>query len=574
MSSSKLLVHYDPSKVLTVACDASPKGLGAVLSQCDSSGAERPVTYASRSLAPAEKNYSQLDKEALAIIYAVKKFHQYLYGRKFILYTDHKPLIYLLDGAKCVSAMASARLQRWSLTLSAYQYTIVHRKGELNGNADALSRLPLPGYPRDIPVPREIIQLMEQLESTPVTAKQIKDWTSQDPVLSRVRRYILNGWPLTIEGSNQLEFQPYRYQSNELSIDDDRIFWGSRVIVPRPGRNLLLEDLHGTHVGISRMKTLARRYFWWPNLDSHLEELVKSCDTCQQSRHNPPKAPLHPWEWPEKPWTRIHIDYAGPYLGSMFLIITDAHLKWMDVYITNSSTAQITIAKLRQSFAIFGLPKKIVSDNAAVFTGSEFEDFWLSNGIQHSRSSPYHPSSNGLAERTVQTVKEGMARLNGPLETRLQRFLFKYRITPHTVAGKSPAEMMFGRSLRCRFDLLFPDSSNKVVDNQMKQKKYHDRHTSNRCFKPGDSVYFRDFTHRKPVWNLGIIVKEKGPLSYKVKRNDGSIVRRHIDHVKIRLVPIKETLGSDDFEGPPIPSVNSLSPRRSSRPPDRFIPSL
>ncbi len=343
-----------------------------------------------------------------------------------------------------------------------------------------------------------------------------------------------------------------------------------------PVRKLLLKDLHGIHVGISRMKSLARRYFWWPKLDTELEDLVKSCDICQKTRHNPPKAPLHPWEWPEKPWSRIHIDYAGPFMGTMLLIITDAHSKWLDVHITNSATAQSTISKLRQSFAIFGLPKKIVSDNAAVFTGSEFQNFLSMNGIQHCRSSPYHPSTNGLAERTVQSVKEGISRLNGPLETRLQRFLFSYRITPHTVTGKSPAEMMFGRSLRCRFDALFPDVSIKTTNNQLKQKQCHDMHSSDRCFKPGDTVYYCDFTHPQPKWSPGTILEAIGPVSFEIKREEGTVIRRHIDHIKTHNITIDES-ASDDFEGPPIPFADPPTSRRSSRvcrPPDRYVPSF
>ena len=116
-------------------------------------GVEKPVTFASRTLAPAEKNYSQLEKEALAIVYAVKKFHTYLYRRHFFIYSDHQPLSYLLNESKGVPAMAASQIQRWALTLSAYEYTIIYRPGKDQGHADALSRLPLPQTPTVVPVP-------------------------------------------------------------------------------------------------------------------------------------------------------------------------------------------------------------------------------------------------------------------------------------------------------------------------------------------------------------------------------------------------------------------------------------
>ena len=116
------------------------------------------------------------------------------------------------------------------------------------------------------------------------------------------------------------------------------------------------------------MKQLACSYVWWLELDSAIEEKVKSCCACQSSRNSPQVSPLHLWEWPEEPWTRIHIDYAGPFMNRMFLIIMDAHTKWLEVHVTQSSTVAVTIQKLQQTFVILGLPETVVSDNGSAFT--------------------------------------------------------------------------------------------------------------------------------------------------------------------------------------------------------------
>ena len=158
LASSKVLVHYDGDIDLVLSCDALPYGVGAVLSHRFGVEAERPIAYASRTMAPAEKRYSHLNKEALAIIFGLKKFYQYLYGRKFIICMDHKPLLYLFDPTRAIPQLASSRLQRWALTLSAYTYySIEYKSGKSNCNADAFSRLPLPDTPTDIRMPTDTV---------------------------------------------------------------------------------------------------------------------------------------------------------------------------------------------------------------------------------------------------------------------------------------------------------------------------------------------------------------------------------------------------------------------------------
>lgn len=281
------------------------------------------------------------------------------------------------------------------------------------------------------------------------------------------------------------EFQPYHQRRTERQcVRDGCILWGARVVIPTKGREMLLKLLHQTHTGVSKMKGLARSYLWWPNMDRDVEKEAQVCEACQQYKKAPAAAPLHPWEWPSTPWSRIHVDYASPLQGKMFLIVVDSHSKWMDAYPTTTATFQITIEKLRQSFSVFGLPRMLVSDNGPCFTSADFAAFMKKNGIQHIRTAPFHPSSNGLAERAVQTFKAGLKKIKGEtLETRVSRFLFSYRITPQTTTGVSLAEMKMSRRLRSTFDLLLPDLAAKVQKKQLKQKEEHDNSVGLRTFQ-------------------------------------------------------------------------------------------
>ncbi len=184
-------------------------------------------------------------------LFGVKKFNQFLYGHPFTIKTDHKPL----NEKKGISALASPRIQRWALTLSAYEYNISYKAGQTNGNADGLSRLPLPEMPDSVPVPGETILLMENLEGTPVHSGHIKEWTKRDPILSQVLNFILEGWPTK---NSSEELNPYFTKRTELSVEDGCVLWGARMIVPPQERSKVLTELHEAHPGESRMKALAK----------------------------------------------------------------------------------------------------------------------------------------------------------------------------------------------------------------------------------------------------------------------------------------------------------------------------
>ena len=528
LASAPVLAHYDPAQQLKLAADASNYGIGAVISHTYSDGSEKPIAYASRTLSSAEKNYAQVDKEALALVFGVQKFHNYLYGRHFVLVTDHKPLVTLFGPTKAIPPLAAARLQRWAIILSAYNYDIEFKPTSQHANADSLSRLPLrvTEHLRD----ETSVFNLAQVEALPVTALQVANCTKKDPLLSQVYRYTQSGWPREVDSV----LLPYWNRRTELAVEGGCLLWGIRVVIPQKLRDTVLRELHRDHPGMVRMKAIARSYLWWEGLDGDIESVVRSCQACQSVRNAPATAPLHPWLWPTKPWQRIHIDFAGPFQGRMYLLVIDAHSKWPEIVEMRSTTAYKTIEELRKLCASYGLPEQVVSDNGPQFVSEEFAKFVKLNGIKHIKSAPYHPSTNGAAERLVQTFKKTMKASERDGRTPAQRlasFLLTYRSTPHSTTHETPSELFLKRSLRTRLDLLKPDVDRSVCMEQARQKNYHDRRCRANEYSVGQSIQACNF-RGGPRWVLGVVVERLGSLTYLVQVESGVFWRRHVDHLR------------------------------------------
>ena len=539
ISEDSCLVPYNPKRPIKLDCDASSTGVGAVLSHIMEDGQERPIAFASRTLTKTERGYAQLHKEALSLIFGVKKFHMYLYGNHFTLVTDHKPLLSILGPKIGIPTLAAARLQRWSLILSAYSYKIEYRKSQEHANADALSRLP-DETANQVETNENTIHCLSYSNQLPITAQEIKEGTRKDPILSKAYHYTMNGWP---EHNPDESLAPYFRRRNELTTEEGCLLWGLRVIVPPLYRQRLLKELHEEHHGIVRMKSLARCYLWWPGLDANIEELVQDCDTCQSARSLPTEAPLLSWVWPSRPWQRVHVDFAEKD-GQTFFILIDAHSKWIEAFHMTSTTSTKTIEVLRSCFARYGIPEQLVSDNGPQFSSHEFKLFMERNGIKHKLVPPYHPSSNGAAERSVQVVKNGLKKQvieskKGTLNQRLSNFLLMYRVTPHSTTGRAPSELFLKRELRTRLSLLRPDLNNTVKAKQELQQRNHDKGgKAERSFKVNDNVRVRNFTRGKELWLRAHVTKVCGPRTYIVQV--GSSKRFvHVDHL-IRATPSKD----------------------------------
>ncbi|XP_053698952.1 uncharacterized protein K02A2.6-like [Sabethes cyaneus] len=525
IQSDKILVHYDPRLPLILATDASPYGVGAVLSHQYSDGSEKPIQYASKTLNKTQQNYSQIDKEAYAIVFGIQKFYQYLYGHRFILITDNKPLSRILSPEKGLPVLSALRMQHYAVFLASFDYEIRFRTSKESANADCMSRLPINDNGNKSWIEEVDLIELNQIETLPVTVEDLAKNTRLDANVRTLLEGLRSG--RSVEPHNR-----FGIEQNQFSIQKGCIMKGIRVYIPPLLRRRVLDELHIGHFGVSRMKSLARSYCWWESIDKDIEDLSRDCVECASVRKNPPRISSHCWERPSEPFERIHVDYAGPFLGLNFLVIVDAHTKWPEVKIIPDMTADTTIVYLREFFATFGVPSVIVSDRGVQFTSEQFQTFLKKNGITQKIGAPYHPATNGQAERFVQTFKDKLKAIKcekRDVQFELHKILMAYRRTVHPTTGKSPSMLVFGRQIKSRLDLMVPTNG---VEKIPRGEEIELRH-----FAVNDRVAARDYMGSSK-WRYGVITERLGELHYMVELDDGRLWKRHID--QLRSGPAKE----------------------------------
>lgn len=548
LMSSDVLMHFDPSLPITITCDSSGYGVGAVLSHIVE-GVEKPVLFASSTLTPSEQKYSNLERESLAIIFALKKFHKYIFGRKFTLITDHQPLQFIFGKNKGIPVTAAARITRWSLILAAYDYDIQYKKGNLISNADGLSRNPML---KNTEI-SECIYSFALTEQVPLSAEDIAKATSKDIILTKVLDLTLSGWPNHVNDQN---LKVYFQKRHELSVENNCLLLGSKVVIPDSLRKEVLNLFHEQHLGVVRTKMLIRSYCWWPRLNDDIEKFVGSCEICQQNQNFSNNSSLISWPRAPNNFYRVYIDFFHKF-SNTFLILIDSKSKWIDVKLMSRGTnASEVIIKLKEMFSVYGLPVELVSDNGPPFNSREFVLFCQVNGIKPVKSPPYHPQSNGSAERAVQTVKKGLEKTlflekgkqisRELLLNRLLDFLFIYRNTPCSVTKIPPSECLFKKKPRTRFDLLKPSYSKQAETNSNDDTKRNIK-----LYTLNEPVYVKDVQTK--LWQKAKIVKIVSHCTYLVKIGNENIKFIHAND--IRSNPYENT--NFDFNSDnPLPNNN------------------
>jgi hypothetical protein len=413
LANTTTLQYFDPGKESEVYVDASPVGISAILMQREP-GSElcANVHFASRALTPTEQRYSQIEREALAVVWACEHLNIYVYGSTFKVFTDHKPLLALFNNAR---SKPSARIQGWALRLQPYTFDLIYKPGKSNP-ADYLSRhVPATATPessREQRLAESIVSYVSMHAAPkPLPLEEIQSATLADDTLQAVMSSLRDGkWyrHKMRPGVDHLTFTTcYRLQ-DELSEspDDDLLLRGTRIVIPSTLRQQVVNLAHMGHQGLVKTKSLLREKVWFCGIDALTDDTVRRCMTCQLSTLKPQREPLKMSPLPNAPWTELSMDFAQLSNGMYLMVLIDDYSRYPFVEVVNSTSARTVIPRLDSILAIRGIPACIKTDNGPPFNGDEFRRYAERTGFKHRKITPLWPRANGEVERFMGSVKK------------------------------------------------------------------------------------------------------------------------------------------------------------------------
>jgi len=563
ISQDTTLRYYDPKLDTKIQVDASMRGLGAALIQEDPNepGVERVIAFASKSLTATESRYANIERECLAVVFGVEKFHTYIYGSKtVIIESDHKPLeaIHLKN-----LAQAPPRLQRMLLRLQPYDIRIQYRKGSEMLIADFLSRYS--------PNKGEEIQLEHTIHAIQWSDKkltQLKTETKCDQVLSKLSKTIHEGWP---QRCSELpaDLRPFWTIKDYLSIDDGIILKGEQIVIPKTLQDDILNQLHSQcHQGIEKTRLLARKCVFWTNINTDIAEKVGNCLSCNTYQNSQRPEPMYERELPSAPWQILASDLFD-YKGQQYLLLSDFYSKFIIIRKLHGETSKCVVSHLKRIFCEQGIPSKLYTDNGPCYSSREFAAFSEEYLFDHITSSPMYPQSNGFAERCVQTAKNLLKRCDKAKDDPWLAFLH-YHSTPVSSGMPSPAELLYNRRIRTTLPLTTNDNSEHqeyLRHRQQIQKNYYDKNGTKELpeLKPGQPVMCQ--SPKDLTWTPATVVSPtKEPRSYIIQTTDGNRYRRTRKFIR-DLQQTPETFeGGDTQDSQPNEDVSTSavnSPKKS-----------
>ena len=530
-----ILPYFDRNKETILQTDASKKGFGAVILQ-----EEQPIYYASRALTSAEKNYQNLEREAQAAVWGMEKFHYFLYGRKFILQTDQKPLVsifrkHMID--------VSPRIQRITIRAWQYDFEPQHIPGRINVIADSLSRV-TPLEFQDSNAEKDILAV-NFLQYSSIEERERDEMlqeTNKDEELQSLKHYISTGWPAK-RSQIPVFLHPYWNFRDELTVESGILMKNSKVLIPETLKQKYLKQIHQGHQGIEACRSRAREFVFWVNINSDLKEMVEKCDICQSQQNSTASVQKYVSEVPPHPWHTLGSDLF--YFQRIdFLVVVDYFSKYLIIRKLPSSTSSAVIKGLGMIFSEFGNPLVFRSDNGPCYSSQEFKFFMQNWLVEHRTSSPHYPQSNGLAESMVKVSKNLIVK-SIKQDLPWNRLLLDYRCTPISSEIPSPAEILFGRKFRSSISILPSQVLNDRISKQREliAKKEGKFYASTQDFQDrikalpfeaGQNVWLQDSDSRK-FEEAVIREKCREPNSYMVEiPATGQCFRRNSNFIKPR----------------------------------------
>ena len=568
LTEAPILAYPEPNGKFVLDTDASSTGIGGVLSQVQDNE-ERVIGYFSRSMSKSERRYCVTRKELLAVVMSIKHFHHYLLGVPFIVRSDHGSLRWFLNFKNL-----EGQLARWSELLGTYNFDLVYRAGRLHNNADGLSRRPCENCSYCTRVEAKDERQEQQLEPdcecfrrartrskaqkencdhakswVDVKAvKDIKEAQEEDQFISIVIGWLKRGktrpaWrDISKYGTT---VKAYWAQWDRLCIKEGLLYrtWfevGSKtpiyqLVLPECMREEALKHLHNQaysgHLGIKRTLARARRRFYWVNYRKDVASWCRKCPECQK-RNPPNKSHQGPMaqDLIAAPFEKVGMDILGPLpetdLGNKYiLILSDYFTKWVESYPMSDQEA-ITIVKIfvKEFICRYGSPNQIHTDQGSQFESALFQGLCDYLDIEKTRTTPYHPQSDGLVERFNRTLEAMLTKvIDGDQKTWdnvLPLVMLAYRSSVHESINETPARMLFGRNIQLPCDLLMgrpPENAvskdcnipyvealrnqlselheiarENMVQASNRQKKNYDKRINAKSYKIGESVFMHN----------------------------------------------------------------------------------
>lgn len=503
LTSDLVVAYFDPRKESTLMVDASPVGLAAILTQ-----EGKIIAYASKALSEVEQRYSQTEKEALAIVWGCEHFHLYLYGHKFNLVSDCRPLEVVFNNS---NSKPKARIERWRLRLQGYNFKIIFKEGKKNV-ADYISRHV--GTCKDTKqseyAEEYVKYIIENAVPKSMSLDEICESTNRDTLLQNVIECVESGqW---YKYKNEQTMDIFSRLREELTVrkmpKGSVLLRDNRLVIPKELQKKVIELAHQGHSGMVRTKSLLREKVWFPYIDKQVEDMCKSCVPCLASVPKNESEPLKMSELPDGPWAEVSADFYGPLSSNTYLlVIVDDYSRYPVVEIVSSTSAKAVIPHLDKVFSMFGVPQVMKTDNGPPWNGHDMVKFAEYMGFKHRKITPLHPQSNAEAERFMSTIGKTIKASNVENKNwkqELYSFLRNYIATPHCTTSVPPATLLFNRNIRTKL----PEITVKMKDKRLRERDRYKKmkmkiasdtkKKAKKCsLKPGDTVLVKQQKRNK-----------------------------------------------------------------------------